>query len=76
MLGAVGVFGLATLVFGVSTQFWVWLVALAVVGAADNISVVIRPTIMQLDTPDELKLFPALAQRAHIDRAGSSGLQS
>lgn len=55
LLGAVGVFGLATLVFGLSTQFWISLVALAVAGAADNVSVVIRSTIMQLDTPDELR---------------------
>lgn len=48
-------FGLATLVFGLSTHFWLSLVALAVTGAADSISVVIRLTVMQLETPDELR---------------------
>lgn len=55
LLGAVGVYGLAILVFGVSTHFGLSMVALAVAGAADNVSVVIRLTLMQLDTPDELR---------------------
>ena len=55
LLWAVAVFGLATLVFGLSTHFWLSLVALAVTGAADSISVVIRLTVMQLETPDELR---------------------
>ena len=55
LLMAVGVFGVATLVFGLSTSFWLSMVALAVAGAADCVSVVVRSTIMQLDTPDELR---------------------
>jgi len=55
LLLAVAVFGLATLVFGLSRHFWLSLAALAVAGAADSISVVIRLTVMQLDTPDELR---------------------
>ena len=55
LLGAVGVFGLATLVFGVSTHFGLSMLALAVTGAADSISVVTRQTLMQLDTPDEMR---------------------
>ena len=55
MLGAIAVFGLATLVFGLSTHFWLSLVALAVTGAADNISVVVRLTLLQLETPDEMR---------------------
>jgi MFS family permease len=55
LLGAVAVFGAAILVFGVSTHFWLSMLALAVSGAADNISVVIRSTLTQLDTPDELR---------------------
>lgn len=55
LLWAVAVFGLATLVFGLSTHFWLSLVALAVTGAADSISVVIRLTVTQLETPDELR---------------------
>ncbi len=55
LLAAVGVFGLATLVFGVSTHFGLSMLALAVTGAADSISVVTRQTLMQLDTPDEMR---------------------
>lgn len=55
LLFAVGVFGLATVVFGVATNFWVALSMLAITGAADNISVVVRQTLMQLETPDEMR---------------------
>jgi MFS family permease len=55
MFGAVGVFGLCTLVFGVSRIAWVSGVALAVAGAADMISVNIRQTLIQLATPDEMR---------------------
>lgn len=55
LLMAVGVFGLATLVFGLSSSFWLSMVALAVTGAADNVSVVTRLTLTQLETPDEMR---------------------
>ena len=55
LLLAVAAFGLATLVFGVSTHFTVALVALAATGAADMVSVVIRQTLVQLETPDEMR---------------------
>lgn len=55
LLVAVGVFGLATVVFGLSTHFGLSLLALAVTGAADNISVVTRQTLVQLETPDEMR---------------------
>jgi MFS family permease len=55
LLWAVGVFGLATLVFGLSDRFWLSMLALAVTGAADNISVVTRLTLTQLETPDEMR---------------------
>ncbi|MDP5240054.1 MFS transporter [Uliginosibacterium sp. 31-16] len=55
MFGAVAVYGLATLVFGVSTSFMLSLVMLAVSGAADMISVVIRQSLVQLETPDEMR---------------------
>jgi MFS family permease len=48
-------FGVATIVFGWSTHFWLSLVALFAVGYLDNISVVIRLTMVQLHTPDELR---------------------
>jgi len=55
LLGAVGIFGLATLVFGVSSHFGLSMLALAASGAADSISVVTRQTLMQMDTPDEMR---------------------
>ena len=55
LLAAVAVFGLATVVFGVSNHFGLSLLALAVTGAADNISVVTRLTLMQLETPDDIR---------------------
>lgn len=55
LLGAVAVFGLSMLVFGLSTSFWLSLAALTVSGAADMISVVIRQTLVQLETPDAMR---------------------
>jgi len=55
LLGAVAVFGVATLVFGLSEHFALSMLALVVTGAADSISVVTRLTLMQLDTPDEMR---------------------
>ncbi|MDP2308419.1 MAG: MFS transporter [Pseudomonadota bacterium] len=50
---SVAVFGLATLAFGASTSFWVSVAALVLVGASDEMSVVIRQTIVQIATPDD-----------------------
>lgn len=55
MFVAVGIFGLATCVFGLSEDFAVSLLALAVIGASDMISVVVRQTLIQLGTPDEMR---------------------
>ena len=55
LLAAVAVFGLATVLFGLSTHFGLSLLALALTGAADNISVVTRLTLVQLETPDEMR---------------------
>ena len=55
LLAAVALFGAATLVFGLSTHFGLSLLALAVTGAADTISVVTRMTLVQLETPDEMR---------------------
>ena len=55
LLAAVGVFGLATVVFGLSHSFTLSLLALVVTGAADNISVVIRATLVQMETPDAMR---------------------
>ncbi|MBP6514453.1 MAG: MFS transporter [Steroidobacteraceae bacterium] len=55
MFGGVAVFGLATAIFGLSTSFWLSLAALAVLGAADMVSVYIRHMLVQLETPDEIR---------------------
>ena len=55
MFVSVAVYGLAILVFGLSHWFWLSLVALAVSGGADMVSVVIRLTLIQVETPDEMR---------------------
>jgi MFS family permease len=55
MFGGVFVFGIGTIVFGVSTVFAVSLAALLVMGAADMVSVYIRHLLVQLETPDEIR---------------------
>lgn len=55
MFMAVAVFGLATVAFGLSSNFWLSLAALVVLGSADMISVVVRQTLVQSRTPDEMR---------------------
>jgi len=55
LLGAVAVYGLTTLVFALSSIFIVSMAALAIGGAADMVSVVIRQSLVQLDTPDDMR---------------------
>jgi MFS family permease len=54
-LGSVVVFGAATVVFGVSTSLILAWFALAITGAADSVSTIIRNTIRQLQTPDHIR---------------------
>jgi len=54
-LGAVIVFGLATVIFGVTQSFIVAWLAIATTGAADGVSTIIRNTIRQLQTPDHIR---------------------
>jgi MFS family permease len=55
MLISVFIFGLSIIAFGLSSIFWVSILALFISGAADGISMVIRQTILQLKTPDEMR---------------------
>ncbi len=55
LLGAVAIYGIATLGFGLSRSLWLSMAMLVVAGAADMISVVIRQSLVQLDTPDEMR---------------------
>jgi MFS family permease len=55
MLGCVAIFGVATIVFGLSRSFPLSLLALAVAGAADMVSVFVRSSLVQLATPDAMR---------------------
>jgi MFS family permease len=55
MLAAVAVYGVCMVVFGLSTSFVLSLLVLALSGAADMVSVVVRMTLVQLETPDEMR---------------------
>jgi len=55
VVASVAVFGVATAAFGVSTVYWVSLLMLAITGAADTVSTVLRQTIRQLVTPNHLR---------------------
>ncbi len=72
-LWAVAVFGLATIVFGLSQWFWLSLLALIVLGAADNVGAVIRQTAVQLYTPDELRGRVAAVNRVFISSSNELG---
>jgi predicted MFS family arabinose efflux permease len=55
MFQAVIAFGIATMVFALSKEIWLSLIALAAMGAADTVSVVIRFSLVQLATPDDMR---------------------
>jgi MFS family permease len=55
MLWSVAGYGLATIVFGLSRSFWLTFLCLALTGATDTVSMVIRNIIRQLNTPDALR---------------------
>ena len=55
LLGAIFAFGICIIIFGISTVFWISVLALFFSGVADGISVVIRQTILQLKTPDAMR---------------------
>jgi MFS family permease len=55
VIWSVAVFGLATVGFGLSRVFWLSLLMLAITGASDTVSTVLRQTIRQLATPDQLR---------------------
>lgn len=55
MFGGVALFGVATIVFGLSTSFWLSWLALFLLGVGDVTSVVIRSLLVQLETPDAIR---------------------
>jgi MFS family permease len=54
MFAAVGLFGVASLLFGLSTSIWLSFLALVIYGASDAISVVIRQSLVQMRTPHDM----------------------
>ncbi|HEY2630531.1 MAG TPA: MFS transporter, partial [Usitatibacter sp.] len=70
---AVTTFGIAILVFAYSTSFWISLIALAVSGAADVVSVVVRQTLVQLETPDEMRGRVSAVNAAFISTSNQLG---
>jgi len=55
MFAVVAIYGLATIVFGISTWFPLSLLALAVLGASDAVSIVVRFSLVQIETPDAMR---------------------
>jgi predicted MFS family arabinose efflux permease len=55
LLWAVGGYGVATVVFGLSRTFWLTFACLALTGATDTVSTIIRNVVRQLETPDRLR---------------------
>jgi len=55
LFSCVAVFGVTTIVFGLSTSFWLSMAMLFINGAVDMVSVVVRQTLVQLDTPDQMR---------------------
>jgi MFS family permease len=81
MFACVGVFGAATMVFGMSQVMWLSLGSLVVLGAADMISVYVRSSLIQLHTPDVMRgrvsavsgLFISASNELGEFRAGLAG---
>ncbi len=73
MLLSVAGFGAATIVFGLSHSFWLSLLALAVAGACDNVSVVVRHTLVQLLTPDSMRGRVAAVNNIFIGSSNELG---
>jgi MFS family permease len=55
LLWAIAAYGLATIAFGLSTWFWLTFFCLAITGAADTVSMVLRNIVRQINTPDHLR---------------------
>jgi MFS family permease len=73
MYGAVAGFGVATVVFAVSTRLWLSLLALFALGAFDMVSVVIRGALVQLETPDAMRGRVSAVNAIFIDTSSQLG---
>ena len=73
LLWAVAIFGVATIVFGLSENFWLSMAMLVLIGASDNISVVIRQTLVQSLTPDSMRGRTAAVNQVFIGASNELG---
>lgn len=73
MLLSVAAFGACTIVFGLSTSFWLSIAMLFTLGAVDNISVVIRHVLVTLRTPDELRGRVSAVNSVFIESSNELG---
>lgn len=73
LLWAVAGFGAATIVFGLSKSFWLSMLALMITGALDNVSVVVRHTLVQLLTPDTMRGRVAAVNNVFIGSSNELG---
>lgn len=73
LLAAVFCFGLTIILFGISTNFWLSVVALFLSGTADGVSVVIRQTVLQLRTPDHMRGRVAAVNSIFISSSNEFG---
>jgi MFS family permease len=73
LLWAVAGFGIATIVFGLSEFFWLSFLMLVTLGALDNISVVIRGTLVQMLTPDDMRGRVAAVNSVFISSTNQLG---
>ena len=73
MFAAVAVFGVATIMFGLSSHLILSMLALVLLGASDMISVVIRSTLVQLETPDEMRGRVSAANSIFIGSSNQLG---
>ena len=73
MFAAVAIFGVATILFGLSDSLILSLFALILLGSSDMISVVIRSTLVQLETPDEMRGRVSAANSVFIGSSNQLG---
>lgn len=73
MFAAVAIFGVATILFGLSENLILSMLALVLLGSSDMISVVIRSTLVQLETPDEMRGRVSAANSVFIGSSNQLG---
>ncbi len=73
LLLSVAGFGAATIVFGLSRMFWLSLLMLFVLGVLDGISMIIRSTLVQIRTPDEMRGRVSAVNSVFIDMSNELG---